>query len=440
MIAIKERSLWLGGRLQKYRVLKSTIPKSKVEVFFIDFPALFDRSSLYVDKGVDYWDNFFRFSFFTRAVLEFTKAYGFAPHIVHSNDWQTALAPVLIKTVYAGDSTIGSAGSVLTIHNLAFQGIFDKGFMECGDLSPSLFNINMLEFWGQINLLKGGLVFADAITTVSPTYAKEIQTTDYGYGLEGLLTKLSGKLTGILNGIDYSIWNPEIDELIPHNFSVEDLSGKAKCKAVLQKQLGLPVHDDICLIGMVSRLVDQKGLDLVAETFDNLMKLDVQMVLLGTGMPEYLEFFENMAIRYPRKFAAVLEFDEKLSHLIEAGSDLFLMPSMFEPCGLNQLYSLRYGTIPIVRATGGLKDTVNPATQSSIESGRGTGFRFEKYHSETMQKTIKTALKLYYQKPELWRKLVINAMNKDYSWGASAARYVRLYKSVVEKKLSEFSV
>src|SRR3990172_6530270 len=312
-VALSERSLWLGGRLQKYRVLKSLIPKSRVEVFFIDFPPLFDRDGLYVENGKDYWDNFFRFAFFARASLEFAKITGFACDVVHANDWQSALALVYIRTTYAGDPVLGGARTVLTIHNLAYQGIFDRAFMESGDLSKSLFHMDALEFWNRINLLKGGIAFSDAVTTVSPTYAKEIQTLDYGYGLDGILRVHSGKLTGILNGIDYSAWNPELDDFIPYHYSVEDMRGKPRCKRELQRTMGLAESDDAMLIGMITRLVDQKGVDLVESVFSEIMKMDCQFVLLGTGMPEYHRFFSEMAIKHAGKFACQLAFDESLS-------------------------------------------------------------------------------------------------------------------------------
>jgi len=429
---LEECTLWLGGRLQKYRILESVLPGSNVVVYFIDFPALYDRPELYTEKGEDYWDNFFRFAFFSRASLDLPGKIGFKPSVVHANDWQSSLAAVYLRTVFSDDPVLGDAKSVLTIHNLAFQGIFDKGFLDSGDLPLSLFTSGALEFWGQINVLKGGIVFSDAVNTVSPTYANEIKTKEFGYGLDGLLWYMSGKLTGILNGIDYSVWNPEIDEHIPFHFSSEDLSGKMKCKIALQREMGLPERDDVFLIGIVSRLADQKGFDLIAEAFDKLMNLDIQIVLLGTGMPEYHKFFEKMAVKYADRFAVRLEFDNALSHLIEAGSDAFLMSSLYEPCGLNQLYSLRYGTIPIVRTTGGLKDTVVSATKADISGGRATGFKFAPYTSRAMLRAVKSALKLYRDAPESWRKLIRNAMLKDFSWRESAHKYIELYRKLLQ--------
>ena len=298
-------------------------------------------------------------------------------------------------------------------------------------MSRTLFNPDALEFWGKINVLKGGIIYADEVNTVSKTYAKEIQTSDFGFGLEGVLRTSGGKVSGILNGIDYSVWNPELDEHIPANFSVEDLSGKAKCKLALQQRLGLPQDEDVFVLAMIGRLADQKGCDLVRAGFDELIKLNLQIVILGTGMIEYQRFFEYKSARYPKVLSANLSFDEELAHLIEAGADGFLMPSKFEPCGLNQLYSLRYGTIPIVRLTGGLKDTIVNATKQSTASGKATGFGFKNYHEKAMLKAVRAALDMYYDDPAEWRRLMINAMSQDYSWESSARKYIKLYKKTL---------
>lgn len=425
--AVDSAKLWLGGRLQRYRVLKANLPRSKVDVYFLDFPALYGRDSLYHEHGEDYWDNFFRFAFLSKAALELSRNIGFNPDIVHSNDWQSALAPVYLKTNYAGDPVLGGARSILTIHNLAYQGIFDKGFLDSGDLKSTLFHSGALEFWGKINVLKGGIVFSDAVNTVSKTYAKEIQTKEFGYGLDGVLSTSGGKISGILNGIDYSVWNPELDEHIPANYSVEDQLGKMKCKLALQEKLSLPLDENVFVLATIGRLADQKGFDLIRAGFDELLKLNMQFIILGTGMPEYHRFFEYKAARHPDMISANLFFDEELAHLIEAGADGFLMPSRFEPCGLNQLYSLRYGTIPIVRTTGGLKDTIVNATNQSIDSGKATGFGFKNYHERAMLKAIKAALNLYYDDPAVWQGLMVNAMSRDFSWTSSAQQYLKLY-------------
>ncbi len=433
--AVDSAKLWLGGRLQRYRVLRANLPKSKVDVYFLDFPALFGRESLYHEHGEDYWDNFFRFAFLSKAALELSRTLGFAPDVVHANDWQSALSAVYLKTTYAGDSLLGGARALLTIHNLAYQGIFDKGFLDSGDLTQTLFHPGALEFWGKINVLKGGIVFSDAVNTVSKTYAKEIQTKEFGYGLEGVLSAQGGKITGIVNGIDYSAWNPELDEHIPARYSVEDMRGKMKCKLDLQKRLGLPQDEGVFLLATIGRLADQKGFDLIRAGFDELLKLKLQIVILGTGMPEYHRFFEYKADRYPGVLSANLFFDESLAHQIEAGADGFLMPSRFEPCGLNQLYSLRYGTIPIVRLTGGLKDTIVNATKQSIESAKANGFGFKNYHEQAMLKAVRSALNLYYDDPETWQQLMVTAMSRDYSWEASAMQYLKLYKKTAASRL-----
>jgi starch synthase len=305
--------------------------------------------------------------------------------------------------------------------------------MPLTGLSWSLFNWTELEFYGKLSFIKGGLVFADAVNTVSKQYAKEIQTEEFGSGLEGVLTQRRNELFGVVNGVDYSVWNPEVDELLPAHYSPRDLSGKAKCKETLQAEQKLAVRPDTPLIGMISRMVDQKGFDILAECFEELMTNDVQFVLLGTGDPKYHDMFQKLHAKYPDKVAVNITFDNRLAHLIEAGADLFMMPSRYEPCGLNQLYSLKYATAPIVNETGGLKDTVTNVSDRGIEDGTATGFTFRTYHSKALMEAIRRALACYRQK-RAWKKLTLNCMAQDWSWTRSAREYIDIYNFAIKRR------
>ncbi len=390
-----------------------------IKVYFIENDLYFNRDGLYGDKFGDYKDSLARFSYYCKKSLELLKHINFSPDIIHCHDWQSALIPVYLKTVYSKDSFYKNTRSILTIHNLGYQGLFSAEEFPLTGLDKSLFHMDKLEFHGKVNLLKGGIVFSDYITTVSPTYSKEIQSKELGFGLEGVLAKRAGSLLGILNGIDYSIWGPKTDKIIAHNYSVLDLQGKQKNKEALQEICGLPKRTDIPLFGMVTRLVDHKGLDILAPELEAICKLGLQLVVLGKGDLKFHNLFESAAKKYPKTLSLHLKFDEILAHKIYAGSDIFLMPSKYEPCGLGQLISLRYGSVPLVFKTGGLADTVT----------NEHGFVFERYKKEDLIKTVKEAVKVFADK-DAWRQLVINAMECDFSWEKSAKEYIRLYKKI----------
>lgn len=420
-------------------VSQSVFPETDIPVYFIGHDKFFDRPELYGEEGKDYPDNALRFAFFSMATLWMLKGLKWKPDIIHCNDWQTALIPLYLKTLPAvrQDEFHREIKVVFTVHNLGYQGAFDPAVLPKIGLGLEVFNMDVLEFYGKANLMKAGLVFADAITTVSKQYAKEIQTSEFGYGLEGLLKKRSKDLYGILNGIDYEVWSPEEDKLIPARYTVNDLSGKRICKKQLQKQNNLPDSPDIPIIGVISRLADQKGFDLLVKIMDDIMKLDCQFVLLGTGSPDYHAMFEKVAKEFPEKTGINLTFDNRLAHLIEAGSDMFLMPSRYEPCGLNQMYSLKYGTVPIVRKTGGLADTIIDVKEKAIADSSGTGFVFEKYDEHALLKTITRAVAMYHKDTSKWQKIIHNGMKKDYSWTKSAKEYTALYEKMIHHTRAE---
>ena len=423
----------LNGRTFTAHIKRSHLPGSRVPVYFVLNAGLFERDGLYGAEGRDFADNATRFAFFCKAVVWLLKGLDWVPDIVHCNDWQTALIPVFLRTQpdMTADPALQQMKVVFTIHNLAYQGLFPLEEGPAIGIGPELLHPKALEFYGKMNLMKGGLVFADALTTVSRRYAEEIQTPEFGCGLEGLLQERSGDLTGIMNGVDYGAWNPETDPLIPARYSSADLTGKAKCKAALQAETGLAADAQAPLIGIISRLDRQKGFDLIAEALDTIVAAGAQIVLLGTGMPEYHTIFERAARQHPGRVSANLRFDNALAHHIEAGADMFLMPSRYEPCGLNQLYSLRYGTVPIVRATGGLADSVTDATAAGIRSGKSTGFVFEDYTAAALLKTVKRAIKLFGDR-ERWVQLMRNGMARDFSWTTAAGEYAALYERLVK--------
>ncbi|KPK41306.1 MAG: glycogen synthase [Omnitrophica WOR_2 bacterium SM23_29] len=397
-----------------------------VPVYFVEHEGYFMRDNLYGTKAGDYPDNLDRFAFFSKKVLEVLKDLDFKPDIIHCNDWQTALIPVYLKTIFKDDPFYKGTKTIFTIHNIGYQGLFPKEGFPKTDLPWELFNINGLEFYDKVNILKGGLIFSDIITTVSPTYSKEIQTKEFGYGLDGVLAQRSDSIFGIVNGIDYEAWNPSKDKALKHHFSSANIDGKYKEKKMLQRDCGLKEDVNTPLIGIISRLVDQKGIDLISQIINPLLKMDVQFILLGTGEEKYHTLFGRIKRKYPGKASTNLRFDAVLAKIIYAGSDMFLMPSKYEPCGLGQLISLRYGTIPIVRRSGGLADTI---VEYNPKTGRGTGFVFEKYEANELFGAIKRALHLYKDK-SAWRRLVIKAMKCDFSWEGSAKRYVELYKKL----------
>lgn len=427
-------SVSVGQRHVVGRILKSKLPGSDVTCYLIDQPDYFDRPGLYGDADGDYRDNCERFVFFCRAVTQLIEMLGLKPDIVHTNDWQTGLLPALIAIEGPEQAALAQTASVFTIHNLAFQGQFWHWDMLLTGLDWKYFNWRQMEFFGNLNLLKTGVMFSDLITTVSPTYAREIQTPEYGCGLNGVLSSRRDELVGILNGIDTEIWNPHTDPLLPANYNSHTVDrGKAECKAALQKQLGLPVNPHIPILGMVSRLTGQKGLDLVIACLSELLALDVQAVFLGTGEPGYESSLKHWSRERPEKLACQIGYSEELAHLIEAGADIFLMPSQYEPCGLNQMYSLMYGTVPIVRAVGGLADSVVDASEGNLANSTANGFTFHEYRSDVLFRQICRALGLYLDR-KTWRQLQRTGMERDWSWQRSAREYVAVYQRAIQKK------
>lgn len=438
----------IGFRTVSGAIFRATLPQSQVPVFLIAQPDFFDRddptqgTGLYQftaadGKKTDYPDNCERFVFFSRAILETIRLLGLWPQVLHCNDWQTGLAPVYLREVYhyyhqpSAQARFRNMRTLLTIHNLAYQGLFWHMDMPLTGLPWRLFNFEQLEFYGQMNFLKAGMVFADAITTVSPMYAREIQTPYFGCGLQGVLMQRSRHLHGIVNGVDYATWNPVDDPLIAMKYGPANVhAGKAACKRELQRHFGLPDKPRTPFLGIVTRLVDQKGLDLILPAAATLLKDDIQLVVLGQGDTAYEKALVALNKQFPEKFGLALAQDEKLAHQIEAGADMFLMPSRFEPCGLNQLYSLKYGTVPVVRATGGLADTVVDATPENLKAGKATGFSFVAYSPEAFLETVRRALGMYCHEPERWLALMKAGMLQDWSWAHSAAEYERLYQSL----------
>ncbi len=420
----------IGDKLKPGYVYKGFLPDSQVPVYFIGNEQYYGRKGLYNYPGTtrDFEDNSERFVFFAQAALAVIEKLNLSPHIVHCNDWQTGLVPVYLKTKFAYTDCFKNTKTIITIHNLAYQGVYWHWDMNLTGLGWSLFNWKQLEFYGKLNFLKGGIVFSDLITTVSKTYAEEIQTPEYGAGLDGVLRERAIDLYGIINGIDYTIWNPEIDKLIIANYSVGNLTGKQFCKKALQRKYKLPERD-VPIIGMITRLTDQKGLDLVVDKFPELMKIDLQFVLLGTGEQRYYEIFQQYAHKFADKIALKFSFDERSAHEIEAGVDLFLMPSRYEPCGLNQLYSLKYGTVPVVRSTGGLADTITDVRSEPVMNGKVNGFSFKEYNADLLLSTIIRALDFFKNKAQ-WARLMKNGMSQDWSWERSAREYLTLYKRV----------
>ena len=404
--------------------------RSGIKFYFVDYPPFFDRDALYGTSAGDYPDNAERFALFSRALLEASKILG-VPDVFHCHDWQSALVPVMLRTLYSEDPAFRDVATVFTIHNMGYQGLFPPDILPLLMLPWDLFTISKLEFFGNVNFLKGALVFSDFITTVSRKYSQEIQTTEYGFGLEGVLRDRASTVTGILNGVDYDEWSPQTDKFIVARYSPQDLSGKAKCKQDLLATFGVTNADSKSpVIGIVSRFAAQKGFDLIAQIMDRLAREDMIIVALGTGDKEYEEMFLRMQKQFPQKIAVKIAYDNAIAHKIEAGADMFLMPSKYEPCGLNQIYSLKYGTVPIVRATGGLDDTIEPW---DARSGKGTGFKFTEYSGESLLLTIKQALQAYRDQGS-WQVLMRNGMNKDFSWNFSAKEYVRIYERVRQSR------
>ncbi len=426
LISIPVEEKFIKGRIQQ-----TTLPDSDIPVFLIEQEDFFDRDGLYTEKGRDYPDNLERYTFFCRAVLDLVARGIFKADIVHANDWQAALIPIYIKTLFKDHLLLSKLKTLYTIHNLAYQGLFPLFHYPILGMGLEHFNINELEFYNQINLMKGGIVFSDFINTVSPTYADEIQTIELGYGLDGIIKENNSRLRGIVNCIDYDEWSPESDSFIEANYDVDTVvEGKAKNKEALLKEFGLQLPRIWKpLLGMVSRLTHQKGCDLLIEIVPELIESGAQVVVLGTGDPKLEDQLLALRKKFPESFGVVIDYDTHLSHCIEAGSDIFLMPSRFEPCGLNQMYSLRYGSIPIVHSIGGLADTVTDINQSD----GGNGFTFDQETSEAFLETCTRAMK-YFEDTAAWKNLMQRAMRIDFSWNRSAQDYINIYKSLLEEE------
>ncbi len=399
----------------RFRTDVYEVQQREVPYYIVDSPALYGRPGIYGDASGDFIDNHIRFAALSIAALQIVR-FLFRPDVIHCHDWQASLTPVYLRSVFDGDPTFLGIRTLLTIHNLGYQGRFGGWFLSELGLGLDVFHRDGLEYFGDIDFLKGGIAYSDAVNTVSPNYAREIQTPEFGFGLDGFLRSRAAKVTGILNGVDYSEWSPESDPHIPSHYSAADLSGKRECKRALLEEMGLPLNLDRPLIGIVSRFAFQKGFDLVEEIAAELAAEDLALVVLGSGEPRFEQSFRHFASTRPDRFAVRIGYDEGLSHRIEAGSDMFLMPSRYEPCGLNQIYSLRYGTVPIVRATGGLDDTIE----------EGTGFKFWDYAGWALLGAVRAALEAYANQLR-WREMVRRCMAKDFSWNVSAEAYKALF-------------
>jgi starch synthase len=417
-------SLDLGGKRVTFSVFAHRA--GGLSVFFIDQAAYFDRDQLYGTPAGDYPDNAERFAFFSRASLETMRATGFRPDVVHGHDWQAAAAFAYLKFSYADDPFFARTRSLFTIHNLAYQGLFEKDVLGRIGLPGSLFNMNDLEFYGKVNTLKAGILYATAVTTVSPRYSREIQTPEFGCGLDGLLRHRADALHGILNGVDYQDWDPATDRLIPKNFGPGAMAGKKDCRAELVRMFGLSAPDDLPIAGMVTRLAGQKGLDIICEALDSLLRLGLTFVILGTGDQKIQDFLLAAQKKSPSRLGLKIAFDERIAHTIYAGSDIFIIPSRYEPCGLTQMYALKYGTIPVVRATGGLDDSIQ---EYDPLAGCGNGFKFVEAAPEALLSAAARSVEAF-RRPEAWKALVGTAMAADFSWERSAAAYLDLYKKI----------
>ena len=412
------------ARIRRHKV------NENLSFYFIEHDQFYDRPKLYDWGGSEYTDNAERFIFLSRAIMQAVLALDIKVDVLHANDWHTALCNVYVKShLYNSYSNFSDTKSIMTIHNIGYQGVFNKSNLYWTGLGWDYFNFQCLEFFDQLNFLKAGVLSSDMVTTVSPTYAEEILSREYGFNLQNALQHraVQGKLRGIINGIDTQEWNPEIDNLLPHNYSHEDLSGKALCKEELQREFGLEERADVPVYGVVSRLADQKGLDVFIESIDEMLREDnVQFVVVGSGEKWQEDALANYARMYPGKFGAFIGYNNKLAHLVEAGSDFFVMPSRYEPCGLNQMYSMKYGTVPIVRSTGGLEDTVSNYSASNLNNA--TGFKFYDLYAAALRDTMRWAASIYkYDKPAL-EQLIINGMTTDFSWHSTAVEYEELYK------------
>ncbi len=424
----------IGSKTVTGTFLKSRLPDSGVTVYLVEHDHYFDRGGLYQEGDEDYRDNCERFVFFSRAVMEAIRLLDLKVDVLHANDWQTSLLPAYLKIEYHAVPGYEQIASLLTIHNMAYQGVFWHWDMLLTGLDWKYFNWQQMEFFGNLNLLKTGLIFANRLNTVSPRYAEEIQSAPLGCGLEGVLQNRRGVLSGIVNGVDYRQWDPASDEHLAAHYTAETVGqGKPTCKAALQKELGLPESPTVPLIAFIGRLAEQKGIDLLAAIVrDWVQSHDAQWVILGTGESEYEDQLRMLSERFPHKVATRLEFSNRLAHRIEAGADMLVMPSRYEPCGLNQLYSLKYGTVPVVRATGGLVDTITDVQEKTLAEGTATGFLFGDYSTLALNEALQRACAAYAQ-GEVWNRIVGTGMRQDWSWATSARGYVDLYRATMNQ-------
>jgi len=427
--------LVIGGRHFEVAFVEHLLA-DRARAILVDCPELYDRPGLYGVGNNDYPDNAVRFALLARSALEFCARGDVRPDLVHAHDWQAGLVPAYMRSGFPGRPGLGAAATVFTIHNLAYQGVFPPSAMPALDLGWELYGIDGLEFWGRVSFLKAGINFSDIVTTVSPRYAREIQTAEFGFGFEGILARRSDRVVGILNGIDTDVWDPGSDPHLPKPYGPDTLDAKRASKRALLETMGLPVTAETLarpVVGMVSRLVDQKGFDLLAAFGEGLLGMDATFVLLGSGEPRYQDGWQALQRRAPDRVGVHFGFDEKIAHLVEAGADIFLMPSRFEPCGLNQMYSLRYGTVPVVRAVGGLDDTID---HWDSRTNAGTGFKFWDHSVGALRASLKQALDLY-RIPGKWRAMQRAGMAKDFSWDASAGEYVRVYERAIRLRAGE---
>jgi len=434
-----EFDVLIGQKRVKGQFLRSELPDSKVPVYLVQQADYYDRPELYREDGDDYRDNCERFTFYCRAVLEAVTKLELGTELIHCHDWCTGLIPAYLKTLYNDQQPYDQLSTLYTIHNLAYQGNFWHWDMALTGIDWKYFNWRHMEFYGNLSFMKTGIVFADAISTVSPTYAQEILRPPLSCGLEGALQHRQSDLFGILNGADYSAWNPRSDTHLGKNqYDVDSFAtGKARCKAALQQEMGLPQKPDVPLLATVGRLADQKGFDLIARVMQQwASQVEVQWVILGTGEAKYHQVLGRLSAEHPERIAVRLEFSDELAHRIEAGADMFLMPSQYEPCGLNQLYSMKYGTVPVVRHTGGLADTVVDTSSESLSEETATGFAFSEYSSLALADTLQRACRVYTDQP-VWNQIVERAMRQDWSWKNSARRYVELYQHLRQQSRQE---
>lgn len=431
-VFMKSLCVWMGNKEEWCSVLKGEADGG-VAVYFIEYNNYFQRDGLYHDKEFnDYYDNPRRFAFLTRAALQLAIDMKFKTDIVHAHDWQTALASVYLKVWHWDNPIIGKAASLLTIHNIGYQGTYGKEHYDYVGLQWGNFTSDKLEDHGRMNYLKGGIVYSEMVNTVSPTYAKETLDPMYAYGMAPYLNNKGENYTGIINGVDYDHWSPDVDGLIPAKYSINSMEGKKICKKDLQKRFGLDVNDNIPIIGVVSRFASQKGLDLLAQAIEPIINnMAVQFAILGSGDKNLEIFYQQINKKYPSKVGVIVGYNNEVAHWIEAGSDFFIMPSMYEPCGLNQIYSLKYGTLPIVRATGGLDDTVE---QYNELTGDGTGFKFWELSVGAIYYTVGWAVSTFYDRPKHMKKMIKNAMQKHFSWEDSAKAYEKAYFRAIENK------